>query len=522
MKAIMKIDIKDLEKHNRVFTNGAIEFIASLVQQFSPRVKELLTARHVKQSLFDVGLLPHFRKDTEWVRNSRYIAAPIPADLKDRRVEITGPTDRKMIINALNSGANVFMADLEDSNSPTWGNIVQGQINLMDAVRKTITFKTDAKEYKLNDKTAVLMVRPRGWHMIEKHFTIDGEPIPAALMDFGLYFYHNIKELMDNGTSAYFYLPKMENWEEARLWSDIFWFAEEKFKLKTGTIKATVLVETITLAFEMDEVVWALKDYIVGMNMARYDYVYSFIKKFSNRSDMILPDRSQITMDKAFLNAYCKLLVQTCHKRGIMAIGGMAAQIPVKGDKLANEEAMEKVRLDKMREIRLGASAAWIAHPGLVNVVRQVFDWLMPQNNQMDRYCNYVITEEELLEPHRGAITMSGLRSNIRVAIQYLESWLRGIGAVAIYNLMEDAATYQINFGLTWSWLYHNCIIDDTVLTKELLLKTIDEEMLIIQSEVGDRFDTGKFQEAKEFFTKSVLDPNFQEFFTNSAYSFLN
>jgi malate synthase A len=514
----MKIDITDLDKHNRLFTDDAIEFIASLVERFAPRVKEILAARVVKQKAFDAGELPHFRKDTEWIRNSRYVANTIPLDLLDRRVEITGPTDRKMIINALNSGAKVFMADIEDSNSPTWDNVVQGQINLMDAVRKTITFKSSEKEYKLNDKTAVLMVRPRGWHMVEKHFLADGQPIPAALMDFGLYFHHNIKELMSQGTSAYFYLPKIETMEEARLWDDVFYFAEKHAGIQVGTIRATVLVETITLAFEMDETIWALKDHIVGLNMGRYDYIFSYIKKFANRSDMILPDRSDITMDKAFLHAYCKLLVQTCHKRGIHAIGGMAAQIPVKNDKDANDLAMEKVRQDKMREVRLGASGAWCAHPALVSVVRQIFDWLMPQNNQIIRQFDYTITEAELLEPHKGNRTMNGLRYNIRVGVQYIESWLRGVGCVALYSLMDDLATFELGRSLTWSWLHHNVEVDGVPLTKETVLKTIDEEMLVIQSEVGDRFTTGKFQEAKDLFTKLTLSSKFEEFLTTVAY----
>jgi malate synthase len=514
----MKIDITDLDKHNRLFTNGAIEFVATLVDKFGSRVKEILDARVLKQQAFDAGELPHFQKETEWVRNSKYVANTIPADLQDRRVEITGPTDRKMIINALNSGANVFMADIEDSNSPTWDNIVQGQINLIDAVRKTITFKTDTKEYKLNDKTAVLMVRPRGWHMIEKHFHIDGVAIPAALMDFGLYFYHNIEELMKQGTSAYFYLPKLESHKEARLWDDVFFYVENRFKLKVGTIKASVLIETITAAFEMDEIIWALRDHITALNMGRYDYIFSFIKKFAEHPDMVLPDRSQITMDKAFLNAYCKLLIQTCHKRGILAMGGMAANIPVKDNKIANEQAMEKVRQDKMREVRLGASGAWVAHPGLVSVVRQVFDWLMPQNNQITRQFDYIITEAELLEPHKGERTMVGLRHNIRVGVQYLEAWLRGVGCVAIYNLMEDAASVEISRASVWQWLHHNVEVDGVPLTKETVLKTIDEEMIVIQSEVGDRFTAGKFQEAKDLFTQLTLSPKFEEFLTTVAY----
>ncbi len=518
----MKIDIKDLDKHSTVFTNGAIEFVASLVEKFAPRVKDILNARHVRQGIFDAGLLPYFRKDTEWIRNSKFVANAIPADLQDRRVEITGPTDRKMIINALNSGANVFMADLEDSNSPTWDNIVQGQINLMDAVRKTITFKTDAKEYKLNEKTAVLMVRPRGWHMVEKHFHIDGVAVPASLMDFGLYFYHNIKELMNQGTSTYFYLPKMESMEEAVLWNDVFVYAQNVVGVPVGTIRATCLIETITAVFEMDEVIWALRDHITGLNMGRWDLIFSYIKKFVNRSDMILPDRSQITMDKAFLNAYCKLLVQTCHKRGIHAMGGMSALLPIKNDKVANDIAIEKVRQDKLREVRIGADGTWVSSPAMVSVAREIFNWMMPQNNQITKQFDYVITEAELLEPHQGSKTMTGLRSNIRVAVQYLEAWLRGIGAVAIYNLMEDCATVAIIYSACWKDLRYNVEIDGVPLTEELLFKIIDEEMLVVEKEVGDRFTTGKFQEAKDLFISLVVAKKFVEFCTDSAYNFLN
>lgn len=514
----MKIAIQDNEKYPSIFTDNAIDFIAHLVEHFAPRVQELLKTRAARQQLFDAGATPHFREMTSDVRRKEWFAAPIPADLLDRRVEITGPTDRKMIINALNSGANVFMADLEDSNSPTWENIVQGQVNLMDAVRKTITFQSGDKQYKLNDKTAVLMVRPRGWHMVEKHFVIDEKPIPAALMDFGLYFFHNIKELREQGTSTYFYLPKMECAHEAKLWDDIFRYAQNKFNLPTGTIKATVLVETLPLAFEMDEVIYELQSHICGMNAGRWDYIFSFIKKFAKHPNKILPDRSQLTMDKAFLNAYCKLLVKTCHKRGIHAMGGMSALIPIKGDELANKAAMDKVVADKEREARGGADGAWISHPGMVKIVKKVFDEIMLGANQIHYQPTYDVGEKDLLEIHKGTRTMEGLRNSVRVGVQYLEAWLRGVGAVAIYNLMEDVAVFEINRSLVWQWLHHSCAVDDVMLTSNLLLEVIEGEMERIANEVGDRYKTGKFQEAKELFTKLVLAPKFEEFLTTVAY----
>jgi len=521
-------DFKDnpfmIESAEEVFSVEAIVFVSDLVRTFLWRIEDILEQRRIQQKLFDCGKLPHFLDATKSIRESEWKVATIPNDLQDRRVEITGPVERKMIINALNSGANVFMADFEDSLSPTWDNVVQGQVNLMGAVRHTISFTNEAgKEYKLNDKTAVLMVRPRGWHLVEKHFKVDGKVIPASLFDFGFYFFHNAKELIARGTAPYFYLPKMESHEEAQLWNDVFIYAQQQLNIPVGTIRATCLIETITAAFEMDEILWELKDHVCALNTGRYDYIFSFIKKFAENPDFILPDRVAITMDTAFLQAYCKLLVNTCHKRGAHAMGGMAAQIPVKNDPVANEAAFEKVRVDKLREVMGGFSGAWVSHPALVKVVKDVFDQFMPAPNQIgQRDLHPIIREANLLQPHQGARTMNGLRNNIRVAIQYLEAWLRGVGAVAIYNLMEDAATYQINYALVWQWLHHNVMVDDVVLTEELLLQTIDEEMVVIKNEVSKKFDSGKFQQAKELFTKAVLATEFEEFFMLSAYDLLD
>jgi malate synthase len=542
-----------LQKSETIFTTEAVAFINDLVRKFSVEVKGLLGMRRMEQKVFDTGVLPDFAEHTAHIRNSDWAVAPIPADLLDRRVEITGPAERKMIINALNSGANVFMADLEDSNSPTWMNILQAQVNLMDAVRKTISFTNETgKEYKLNDKTAVLMVRPRGWHMLEKHFEVDGEAVPAALFDFGLYFFHNAKELMARGTAPYFYLPKLESHFEARLWNDVFVYAQEKLQIPVGTIRATCLIETITAAFEMDEILWELKDHSAGLNAGRWDYIFSFIKKFAKNPNFILPDRSQVTMDKAFLDAYSRLLIQTCHKRGVHAMGGMAAQIPIKNDPVANEAAMAKVRADKLREVKLGHDGTWVAHPGLVSIAREIFDQYMPQANQIvstvrpslpyhtirhrtqdDPVATYnkdidvsacgVITQQDLLEVHQGTRTETGLRHNIRVGIQYLEAWLRGVGCVPIYNLMEDAATAELSRAQVWQWLHHGAPIDGHVISIHRFHEITSEEMRQIEREVGaTRFSTGKFQQAHELFLQLSVAPSFKDFLTLTAYELID
>jgi malate synthase len=512
------------EHRDTLFTREAVSFVIDLITQFSPRIQDLLEARRQRQQLFDAGLLPDFLPQTKHIRESEWKVAPIPVDLLDRRVEITGPVDRKMIINALNSGANVFMADFEDSNSPTFFNIVQGQINLMDAVRRTISFTNEAgKEYKLNDKTAVLMVRPRGWHLVEKHFQVDGKSAPAALFDFGFYFFHNAKELMARGTAPYFYLPKMESHKEARLWNDVFVYAQEKLNIPVGTVRATCLIETLPASFEIDEILWELKDHSAGANMGRWDYMFSFIKKFAKNPKFILPDRSQVTMDKAFLSAYCKLLVQTCHKRGAHAMGGMAAQIPIKNDPEANEAAMEKVRADKLREVLMGCDGTWSCHPALVSIVREVFDQHMPQPNQIEKVPDYVITQEQLLEVHQGSRTEVGLRHNIRVGIQYLESWLRGVGCVPIYNLMEDCATSEISRAQVWQWVHYQVMVDGAPLTLERFQNIVSEEMDQIVKEVGNiKYSTGEFQRARSLFMELSISNSFQDFLTIAAYDLLD
>jgi len=513
-----------IESAEKVFSVEAIVFVSDLVRTFSIRVNGLLELRKMHQQLFDLGGLPHFLDKTKSIRESEWKVAPIPNDLQDRRVEITGPVERKMIINALNSGANVFMADFEDSCSPTWDNIVQGQVNLMDAVQHTISFTNEAgKEYKLNDKTAVLMVRPRGWHLVEKHFKVDGKAAPASLFDFGFYFFHNAKELIACGTAPYFYLPKMESHEEAQLWNDVFIYAQQQLNIPVGTIRATCLIETITAAFEMDEILWELKDHSAGLNMGRWDYIFSFIKKFAENPAFILPDRATITMDTAFLDAYCRLLVQTCHKRSIHAMGGMAAQIPIKNDSVANEAAMEKVRVDKLREVKLGCDGSWASHPGLVSIIKDIFDKYMPEPNQIKQLdLQPIIREAHLLQPHQGARTEIGLRYNIRVGIIYLESWLRGIGCVPIYNLMDDMATCEVARSHIWQWLHHQVTVDGSQLTLSRFQQIAADELLKIEQDIGMKFVSGKFAEAYKLFIDVSISPQFKDFLTLPAYDLLS
>jgi malate synthase len=514
-----------MKHYKEVLTEEAVNFISELVRTFRDQREKVLENRRAQQYYFNCGMLPDFLPETAGTRLSAWQVAPIPQDLLDRRVEITGPAERKMIINALNSGANVFMADLEDSNSPTWDNVMQGQINLMDAVRCTISFTNEAgKEYKLNDKTAVLMVRPRGWHMIEKHFKVDGQPVSASLFDFGLYFYHNAKELMRRGSGPYFYLPKMEHYLEAQLWNEVFIFSQNWLGIPQGTIRATCLIETITAAFQMDEILYELKDHSAGLNCGRWDYMFSFIKKLAYNPNFILPDRAQVTMDKAFLDAYVRLLIQTCHKRGIHAMGGMAAQIPIKNDSVANAKAMDKVRSDKLREVSAGHDGTWVAHPALVSDARLIFNAYMPQSNQIDYLPHsrtYTITQTNLLEVHQGTRTEAGLRHNIRVGILYLESWLRGVGCVPIYNLMEDAATAELSRAQVWQWLHHHVEVDGVKLTPERFEKIVKEELLQIAKEVGSRFTTGQFQKACDIFMELSTSMSFKDFLTLAAYDSL-
>src|SRR3954471_16745435 len=510
---------------DRVLTAPAIAFVEDLVRRFRPRIDELLERRRAVQARIDAGTRPNFLDDTADVRAGDWKVGPIPADLQDRRVEITGPVDRKMIINALNSGANVFMADFEDATSPTWENIVGGQANLMDAVRRTITYESEAgKRYALAPPLATLMVRPRGFHLPEKHVVVDGRPAPGMLVDFGLYLFHNAAALADAGTGPYFYLPKMQSHLEARLWNEIFVHAQDALNIARGTIKVTVLIETLPAAFEMDEILFELREHIAGLNCGRWDYIFSSIKTLRNDPSFALPDRGQVTMEAGFLRAYTQLLIKTCHRRGAFAMGGMAAQIPIKDDPEANANAMAKVRADKLREVREGHDGTWVAHPALVSLAKQVFDEGMPAPNQLNRLREDVTASAAaLLEAPSGTRTENGLRHNIRVGIQYLEAWLGGQGAVPIYNLMEDAATAEISRTQIWQWLKHRATLDDgRVVTSDLVQQLVTEESDRVRDEVGAaRFGEGRFEEARALFVQVATSPELADFLTLPAYDIL-
>ena len=464
----------------RILTPEALAFVAGLHRSFNARRLELLAAREARQTRIDVGEMPDFLPETQGVRASDWTVAPLPADLRDRRVELTGPVDRKMIINALNSGARVFMADFEDASSPTWENVIAGQLNLRDAVRRTISLDTGAKQYRLNDQTAVLIVRPRGWHLPEKHVTVDGEVLAGAFLDFGLYFFHNAAELLRRGSGPYFYLPKLESHLEARLWTDIFIHAQRELGIPQGSVRATVLIETILAAFEMDEILFELREHSAGLNCGRWDYIFSYIKKFRNDPSKLLPDRARVTMGTPMMENYSRLAIQTCHRRGAPAIGGMSAFIPVKNDPLANERAFEQVRADKEREARNGHDGTWVAHPGMVKLATEVFDQLMPTPSQIEsgKQSDIQITAPDLLTAPQGSVSEAGVRTNISVGVQYLAAWLRGLGAVPIHNLMEDAATAEISRAQLWQWLHHRAVLDDgRALTPELLDELFSDEL---------------------------------------------
>jgi malate synthase len=511
------------DEYKHVLGPEAVAFLVELHRTFERRRQMLLEQRAKRQQAIDNGELPHFLPETEGIRKAAWTVAPIPADLTDRRVEITGPVDRKMVINALNSGANVFMADFEDSNSPTWSNNLAGQVNLQDAIRRDIRYVSpEGKQYVLNAKPAVLFVRPRGWHLVEKHFLVDGAPISGSLFDFGLYFFHNVKALLAKGTAPYFYLPKLQSHTEARLWNDVFVFAQDYLNIPRGTLRATVLIETILAAFEMDEILYELREHSAGLNCGRWDYIFSFIKVFRNNPRFVMPDRSSVTMDRHFLKSYVDLLIQTCHRRGIHAMGGMAAQIPIKGDVAANDAALEKVRQDKLREVKAGHDGTWVAHPGLIAVAAQVFREHMSTPNQIHVKREDVhVTAEDLLAVPEGEITEKGLRVNIDVGIQYLESWLLGLGCVPIYNLMEDAATAEISRTQVWQWLHHGARLNDgRKITPELIRETIASELEHIRSVVGERrFENGKFSLAAQIFEQMMTSSELQEFLTLAAYS---
>jgi malate synthase len=512
----------DAEMHS-VLTEPALAFIAELAERFAPRVAELLAAREQRQARIDAGELPDFFPGTAAVRSGDWKVAGIPSDLLDRRVEITGPTDRKMIINALNSGARVFMADCEDSLSPGWENVVRGQSNLRDAVRRTIDFTSpEGKAYRLREQTAVLIVRPRGWHLYEKHLLLAGHSIPGALVDFGLYLFHNHAELAARGTGPYFYLPKLESHREARLWAEVFDFAERRLGMAHGTIKCTVLIETILAAFEMDEILFELRDYIVALNCGRWDYIFSFIKKFARRPDFLLPDRQQVTMTTHFLRAYSQLCIQTCHRRGAMAMGGMAAQIPIKNDPVANDAAIAKVRADKEREAGDGHDGTWVAHPALVPVAMEVFDRLMPGPNQLHRLRDDVrVAAADLLKIPPGDITETGLRNNVSVALQYLAAWLSGNGCVPIYNLMEDAATAEISRAQIWQWIKHpgGVLADGRKVTAAMFRAMLAAEQARLRAEVGEAaYSRGNYDRAAVLLDDITTSDEFATFLTLAAY----
>ena len=501
-----------------ILTPSALAFVAELHRHFDPTRRALLARREVRQAEIEAGGIFDFLPETQRLRAQDWTVAPLPADLLDRRVEITGPVERKMIINALNSGAKVFMADFEDSNAPTWDNVIEGQINLRDAVRRTISLSTPAKEYRLHAETAVLMVRPRGWHLEDKHVLVDGEPVSGSLLDFGLYYFHNAHELVQRGSGPYFYLPKLESHREARLWNEVFNFAEDNLSQRRGTIKATVLIETLPAAFEMHEILYELRMHSAGLNCGRWDYIFSYIKRLGLQPEFCLPDRAQVTMTVPFMAAYSQLVIQTCHRRGVHAMGGMAAQIPIKNDPAANEAALEKVRQDKIREATNGHDGTWVAHPALVPVALEVFNRLMPGPNQLaNQRLDVRVSAADLVRAPEGTITEAGLRMNIDVAIRYLASWLGGNGCVPIYNLMEDAATAEISRAQVWQWLHTpgTCLADGRPVTTELYRGLVPPVLATIEAEAAPG---NHVLAAAQLFDRLVMSTEFTEFLTLPAY----
>jgi malate synthase len=510
----------DFEK---VLTKEAIAFVADLQRRFNPHREELLAARAERQKRLDAGENPDFLPETTEIRESDWTVAPLPQDILDRRVEIPGPVERKMIINALNCGANVFMADFEDASTPTWANMVDGQFNLASAVHREIDYvdPQSGREYRLNDKTAVLFVRPRGWHLPEKHMTVDGVPMSGSLFDFGLYFFHNARELLARGSGPYFYLPKMESHLEARLWNDVFVHAQDVLGVPQKSIKATVLIETILATFEMDEILWELRDHSAGLNCGRWDYIFSFIKKFREQEWSVLPDRAQVTMTAHFLRSYSQLLIKTCHRREVHAMGGMAAQIPIKNDAAANEAAMDRVRADKKREAGDGHDGTWVAHPGLVAIAKAEFDAVMKGANQIARKRQDVhVSRADLIAVPEGTRTEAGLRQNVAVGIGYVEAWLRGIGCVPLFNLMEDAATAEISRAQVWQWVRHGQTLQDgRPVTKEFVREIVREENDKVKAAMGEEaYAQGRYEDAAQLMIDLVEQPVFEEFLTLPAY----
>jgi malate synthase len=510
-----------------VLTPEALHFVAGLERNFGARRRELLKMREERQKRLNSGELPDFLERTSGIRLSEWKVRPAPADLQDRRVEITGPVDRKMLINALNSGAKCFMADLEDAHSPTWEACVEGQINLRDAVNRTLAYTSpEGKGYSLNDELATLIVRPRGWHLEEKHILVDGLRLSGAFFDFGLYLFHNAENLLAQGTGPYFYLPKMESHLEAQLWRDVFSWSERQLELEHGTIRCTVLIETITAVFEMDEILYELRDAICGLNCGRWDYIFSFIKRFHAHPDYVLPDRSQVTMSVPFLRAYSKLLIDTCHRRGAHAMGGMAAQIPIRDDAKADAQAKEKVRQDKEREAGDGHDGTWVAHPGLVPIAMEVFNKYMPGPNQLDhREVGLEVTASDLLAVPEGEITQSGLRNNVSAALRYMAAWIGGRGAVPIHHLMEDAATAEIARSQIWQWIrYPKGVLDDgRKVSYPIFDQALSEELDLVRDEVGElAYEAGHYEQAATLLRQIVEADKFEEFLTLPAYEQLD
>jgi malate synthase len=504
-----------------ILTPEALAFVADLHRRFDARRRELLAARAARQARFDAGELPDFPPETADVRAADWTVGPIPADLQDRRVEITGPVDRKMIINALNCGARVFMADFEDATSPTWANVLEGQVNLKDRWAGDLTHvdPKSGKRYALGGNPAVLKIRPRGWHLPEQHMEVDGQPVSGALFDFGLYLFHNGRATLAQGSGPYFYLPKLESRLEARLWNEVFVRAQEALGLPVGTIKATVLIETIPAAFEMDEILFELRDHMAGLNCGRWDYIFSFIKRLGRRAEFLTPDRSAMVMGKAFLGAYSLKLIQTCHRRGAFAMGGMAAQIPIKGDEAANHAAFAKVRADKEREAGAGHDGTWVAHPDLVPVAMEVFDRLMPTPNQLDkRLADLEIRQDQMLELHEGARTEAGVRENIRVGVRYTQAWIEGRGAVPLYNLMEDAATAEICRTQLWQWIRLGAdLADGRQMSSQLFVSLLTQEMADLRRD----FPSPRLEDAALLFSRMVLSDTLEEFLTLPAYELI-
>ena len=523
-----EIQITEHPRRDQVFTPDATDFIANLVREFRDERNELLDARKVRQADFESGLRPDFPEETKSIREDNWQVSPPPEEIADRRVEITGPTERKMMINALNSGARVFMADCEDSSTPTWENVLEGQINIRDAFRRELALETGEKKYRLNEEIATLFIRPRGWHLSEKNVVIDGLAAPASLIDFGLVIFHNAQSVIQKGNGPYFYLPKLESYKEARLWNKVFCYAQETLGIPHGSIRATVLIETILAAFEMDEILYELKDHSAGLNAGRWDYIFSVAKKFSSDPAFVLPDRSDVTMTVPFMRAYTELMVATCHKRGAHAIGGMSAFIPNRRDPEVTEEALEKVAADKSREATDGCDGTWVAHPDLVEIAIEEFNKVLQNKpNQIDRLREDVsVSAQDLLSIDQtgGAITLEGLRINVEIGLRYIASWLAGTGAAAINNLMEDAATAEISRAQVWQWVHHEKDLDNgQTVTADLVKDIIQQEMAAIEEDMGtDLFNTFPFDQARKVFEEVALADEFVDFLTLPAYEIIN